>query len=164
MEGIEQVSRLTRLVHEQFQFAGIKPDTAASDAMVDLNVGQFQSNHCITARGTIHSWPPRSHKTPPHPGRRIIRPGPRPPVSGEPVRPFYPYRRANRHNIQSCRGKSDECRHRRCLQTRRNRPMLAIWYLRVIPGSSHCTSGSVNGAWCDGKWLDAALRVEIHAI
>lgn len=49
---------LGRIGHKQLELAGVEPDAATVDAVVDLDVGQFERDHGTFARGTIHAKTP----------------------------------------------------------------------------------------------------------
>jgi len=54
LEGTKEVFGLCRIAQQYLELTGVKPDTPATRAVVDLHVGQFQRNHGIVARWAIH--------------------------------------------------------------------------------------------------------------
>ncbi len=54
------MSGLLWVVHEELKFAPIEPNAATVDAVIDLDICQFERNHGVSACGTIHSRTPDS--------------------------------------------------------------------------------------------------------
>jgi hypothetical protein len=51
-----------RVAKQQFELAGVKPDTAAVDTVVNLDFGKLERNHRIFANRTIHAHSPLKYQ------------------------------------------------------------------------------------------------------
>jgi hypothetical protein len=54
-ERAEQCSGLFRLIKQEFEFAGIKPDSATVKTVVNLNILELKCDHRILTNRTIHN-------------------------------------------------------------------------------------------------------------